>query len=69
MNTLSKAIVVGFLVVVIGNIVGFIVGRFLSVDLPVVCKDWNKNHVMDISLFFTGVALILVRKYTWIKNL
>lgn len=69
MNTLSKAIVVGFLVVVIGNIVGFIVGRFLSVDLPVVCKDWNKNHVMDISLFLTGVALIFVCKYAGIKNL
>ena len=25
-----------------------------KVDLPPVCKDWNKNYIMEISLFLTG---------------
>ena len=52
---LIEAVIVGVLVVVIGTVVGFFVGRAASVDLPTVCKRWNKNHVMEISLFLTGV--------------
>lgn len=51
---LVEALVVGVLVVVVGTVVGFFVGRVASVDLPAVCKKWNKNHVMEISLFLTG---------------
>jgi hypothetical protein len=42
------------LIVIVGTLVSFLTGYFLKVDLPPVCKDWNKNFVMEISLFFTG---------------
>jgi len=51
---LSEAIFVGIVLVIIGNMVGFLVGKSLSVSLPSVCKSWNKNYVMEISLFLTG---------------
>ena len=55
MKVLKEALFVGLLVVVGGTIVSKIIGGFFSTDLPPVCKKWNKYHVMEISLFFTGV--------------
>ena len=54
MNLLFEGIAVGIVVVIVGTIVGFILGKFMSVDLPKACKQWNKNHIMELSLFFTG---------------
>jgi ABC-type antimicrobial peptide transport system permease subunit len=49
-----EAIVVGIVMMVIGNIVGYFVGKQFATDLPPVCKDWNKNYLMEICLFLTG---------------
>ena len=58
MNKLAKfsleALVVGIMVVVAGSLVSFLVGLLFKTDLPPVCKDWNKNYVMELSLFFAG---------------
>ena len=54
------SVLFGILSIIIGNLVGFIVGYFLSVDLPKVCKTWNKNYVMELSLFFTGMICFLL---------
>lgn len=66
---LMEAVVVGVLVVVVGTVVGYIVGRVASVDLPAVCKKWNKNHVMEISLFFTGFFVHLICESTGLNRL
>lgn len=68
MKLLIEAVVVGIMVVVVGSAVGFVVGTFNSVDLPKVCKKWNKNHVMEISLFFTGFVLHLLCEVTGINK-
>lgn len=57
-----NSVLFGIASIIIGNIVGFIVGYFLSIDLPRVCKTWNKNYIMEISLFFTGMITFLVYK-------
>ena len=59
MNFLHS-VLFGILSIIIGNLVGFIVGYFFSVDLPKVCKTWNKNYVMELSLFFTGMISFLL---------
>ena len=59
-----EAVVVGIMVVVVGSCVGFVVGKMNSMDLPKVCKKWNKNHVMEISLFFTGFVTHLLCEFT-----
>ena len=56
----KEAFIFSILVVVIGNIMGFFVGRALSIDLPSVCKKWNTNYIMEISLFLTGFVSFLV---------
>jgi len=53
-GVLGEAVLIGIVLVIVGNVVGFLVGRSISVPLPKVCKGWNKNYVMEISLFLTG---------------
>tara|TARA_B100001123_G_C14733933_1_gene798029 strand:+ start:246 stop:494 length:249 start_codon:yes stop_codon:yes gene_type:complete len=60
---LLETIGAGILIVVIGTVVSFIVGKVSAVDLPPTCKEWNKNYVMEISLFFTGVTAHLLAEY------
>ena len=60
MKLLIEALVVGIVTVISGTIVTYFIGRTFSVDLPPVCKNWNKNYAMEISLFFTGVFAHLV---------
>tara|TARA_Y100000816_G_C26106880_1_gene588538 strand:- start:5205 stop:5450 length:246 start_codon:yes stop_codon:yes gene_type:complete len=52
---LIESLVVGIITVVIGTLVSLLVSYFMKVDMPPVCKDWNKNNVMEICLFLTGV--------------
>lgn len=55
-----EALFVGISIVISGTISSFIFSRFFKVELPPVCKEWNKNYVMEITLFFTGVFLHLI---------
>ena len=51
---LIEAILVGIVLVVIGYLVTFIISKIYSTNLPKICKKWNKNYIMEISLFFIG---------------
>ena len=64
MNIIVEAIVVGIVIVIVGTIVGAFVGMLLGTDLPPVCKDWNKNYAMEMSLFLTGALSHLLFEYT-----
>lgn len=57
MKLLIEAIIVGFLTVIIGSIVGYILSVFIKNDLPNVCKKWNNFYIMEISLFLTGFLI------------
>jgi len=55
---LLEAIVVGISVALFGTVVSFVFSISpLKVSLPPVCKDWNKNYIMELSLFLTGFLL------------
>jgi hypothetical protein len=56
---LAEAIIVGISAVIMGIIVTYLMRAISpdSVTVPTVCKTWNKHHVMEISLFFTGFFL------------
>ena len=58
-NLFIEAIAVGILTVIIGIIISFVISKIVSVNLPKMCKEWNKNHIMEICLFFTGVFIHL----------
>ena len=60
---LIEAIVVGIITIAIGTIIGYIISKQLAVDLPPVCKSWNKNYMMELCLFLTGVFTHLVFEF------
>ena len=57
---LTEAAVIGIVLVLIGLIVTALLPKSFKVDLPTECKEWNKKHAMEISLFFTGVLAHLL---------
>jgi energy-converting hydrogenase Eha subunit A len=60
---LKRSIFMGLLTVVAGYLASMIVKPILKVDLPEVCKQWNKKYLMEVSLFFTGFILYFGIKY------
>ena len=63
-----EAVVVGIITVIIGNVSGLLVGSLLKVDLPELCKDWNKYYTMEISLFLTGFLIHLLCEFIGINK-
>jgi len=55
--------------IIFGNISSLIVGRFLKVDLPPICKSWNKYYAMEVSLFLTGVIAHLFFEFTGLNKM
>ena len=68
MNILIEALTVGVLTVVVGSIVGFTLSKLFSNNLPKICKQWNKNHIMELSLFLTGFAIHLLCEISGINK-
>lgn len=57
---------VGVLAIICGYMSGFILKQFDNSKIPSECTDWNKNHIMEKSLFITG-ALIWLFSYGYTK--
>ena len=55
-----EAVAVGLILVVVGTVVSWVVSKIMGTDLPPVCKDWNKNYIMEICLFLSGVLVHLL---------
>ena len=68
MTIVKETLVVGLMVAVVGTIIGGLVGKLMSVDLPPVCKDWNKNYVMEVCLFLTGCAVHILCEVTGLNG-
>tara|TARA_Y100000768_G_scaffold387762_1_gene380184 strand:- start:2525 stop:2785 length:261 start_codon:yes stop_codon:yes gene_type:complete len=60
LGLMIEAFVVGITLVLVGTIISGIFSFATKSDLPPVCKDWNKNYIMELSLFFTGFATHLL---------
>lgn len=53
---------------VLGFLSGFVISRIIPTSLPPVCSEWNKNHVMEMSLILAGImygviSYIVARKF------
>ena len=68
MQLLIEAFVVGVMTVCIGSLVGFVIGKAFSNNLPKICKEWNKNHIMEICLFLTGFLIHLLCEFSGINK-
>ena len=70
-NILIEASFVGILFLVIGLLVSHVL-KLLKPDivpkLPQDCSRWNDNHVMEITLFLTGLLGHLLCEYSSINE-
>ena len=60
---LKEAFFVGILMIVVGTLISFILSKVSNKDIPPVCKDWNKNYIMELSLFLTGFVAHIICEY------
>jgi hypothetical protein len=67
-RVLKEAILVGILTVLGGYLASYIVRPFLKVNLPEICKSWNKNHVMEWSLFTTGFLIHIILEISGVNK-
>ncbi|UOG94181.1 hypothetical protein MKD35_140 [Aureococcus anophagefferens virus] len=54
LELIIEAVIVGIVILAVGTLLAFIISRFFKTNLPSICKTWNKNHIMEITLFLTG---------------
>ena len=60
-----EAIIVGIGVVVIGSLISYFVGVWYPrPSLPSECSTYNKYHIMEFTLFLTGVLFHLLCEVT-----
>ncbi len=64
-----EGIILGLILIVVGYIVRYLAHLVVPRDLPATCDDWNKYHIFEITLFFTGfithVTLKTFRLVDW----
>lgn len=60
----SELVIVGLLTVLFGYIAGYLVSLWSNNTLPIVCHDFNKNYVMEQTLFLTGALMYAVLDLT-----
>ena len=56
-DVLIEALVVGLSTVVMGLIISAVIGGKMKPELPTECSQWNKYHMMEVSLFLIGFFL------------
>ncbi len=68
LRVIKEATFVGILTALIGYVASALVKPYFKVDLPEICKSWNKNHLMEISLFATGFLLHIFLEFTGLNK-
>lgn len=63
-RVIKEATFVGILTALIGYVASAIVKPYFKVDLPEICKSWNKKYLMEMSLFVTGFLLHIFLEFT-----
>jgi xanthine/uracil permease len=69
MNLLTEAIITGFIVLLIGTLIVAIMKHFGNLQFDKNNEEWNKNHVMELSLFLTGVFTHLLCEITGVNKM
>ena len=66
---LYETICIGLIAALIGSLSIRIVLKFnkiennKSLNIEKMVKEWNKNYILEISLFFTGILIHLIIEY------
>lgn len=67
LRLLIEAGAVGIITIVVGYVITWILSNF-SIEAKNVNKEWNKTHIMELSLFLTGACIHLLCEVTGINS-
>lgn len=59
-NLLIKATLIGLMIMFVGHIVSVIFKKYNNNVISDECKNWNKNYIMEKSLFTTGFIVSIL---------
>lgn len=68
-NLLIKATVIGLMMVFVGHIISSLFKKNNKSSLPDECKNWNKNYIMEKSLFATGFVVSILYDQINLNNM
>ena len=68
LRVIKEATFVGILTALIGYVASALVKPYFKVDLPQICKSWNKKYLMEMSLFATGFLLHIFLEFTGLNK-
>jgi hypothetical protein len=64
---LVEPILLGVVITLLGLLLSMIFS-FLKPELPAQCAEWDKNHVMEATLFALGFVLYFVLKNDMVRS-
>jgi membrane protein YqaA with SNARE-associated domain len=68
MQLLLECVAVATMTVIVGSMVGFLIAKFHLQLSSNSCKDWNKNHIMESSLFVTGFLIHILCEHSGVNR-
>lgn len=70
-EVIQNGIILGIASIIIGNIVSYLMKmtKLFKVELPEICKTWNKYYSMEIALFFTGLFAYIFLEMSGVKSI
>ena len=61
MHYILNAVIFGFSIVIIGNLISYFMCNFASDKEDAICnRNINKKHIIDILLFITGLTTFII---------
>tara|TARA_B110000285_G_scaffold69744_1_gene80237 strand:+ start:240 stop:500 length:261 start_codon:yes stop_codon:yes gene_type:complete len=67
LRLIIEASMVGIITVVVGYIITWILSQFTS-KAKKINTDWNKNYIMELALFLTGMSVHLLCEISGINS-
>jgi hypothetical protein len=64
---LIEPVLLGVVVTLLGLLLSMVFS-FLKPELPQQCEEWDKNHVMEASLFALGFILYFLLKNDMVRS-
>ena len=63
------ACIIGFISIFVGYLSGFLLSNISNKinNLPEICHNWNKNYIMEKTLFLTGFLIYIIFQITGIN--
>ena len=65
---LKESVIVGIALVILTIMVGFVISLFYKPVVSFQCSEWNRYHIMEVTVFITGFLFHVICELTGINK-